>query len=727
MAVTHWYGCPVHFLPGRVRVFVPGLYRNPGLARRLTAALAALPGVRRSLVSADTGHALVVYDPAALPLAAVGKALGLPARPPAAPPSRAVRRAAREALLSGAALAIVVAKRLAVGPSPLSASWRTYDLAGFVAVVASYPYLRRGIRDLVRDRRLSGDLILGGASLLLLVLRENLLGLTVLFLTSLNRVLAARVFEACREAVDRLGPDRRDWVRVMHRQGHALVPAGSLRPGDVTAFVGGDVLPVDGAVVSGTAVVDPSIITGEATPRLARAGDRLLAGTQLREGALQLRVTAKGAQTELGRIMRLVRVRGRRRHDRHIARRHEAVADRWGRLALGVAALTGLATGDWRRALAALVAAAPSTAALAAPLPLAAASAEAVRRGILLKNTGTVAAAGLVDTVLFDKTGTLTAGRPAVVQVLPVAAGWSPSQVLSVAAAAEKHAFHPYGRAIREAARHQRLVVPRGRQAEAAADEGVAAEVQRRRISVGSEAMMSRQRALNPRARLLAERLRLGGHAVVYVAADRQVIGVIGLAEQVRPEAETTVRTLRRSGITDLGLVTGDHGQTARGIADGLGLTTVWAEASPEAKLRCVTALQDRGRTVAMVGDGINDAPALAAADLGVALAHGYAVPATRAADAVIVAGDPRKVAELVSIGRQAVEVVHQNQILAGGLNVIGLGLAATGAIGPLAATIWHNITTLAVLGNSTRLTRELPRQPFWPEQSPRRGELTKE
>lgn len=731
MALTQWMGCPAHLLPGRLRIRVPELQGNQRLARRLTAALGQLPGVRHALANPDSGYALVVYDPAALSLTAIGQALGLPApargRPTAQRAdsprlaerktldrqSAAARTAARQAILTGGALALVAAKRLLVGPSPLALSWATYDLAGFVTVAAGYPYLARGLRDLVRNRRLSSDLLIAAASLTLLILRENLLGLGVLFLTALNRLLAARILEGCRRAVDRLAPRESRPVRVVRDRTPTVVPASAVRPGDVVVLGTGAVLPADGEVTSGSALVDPSVVTGEASLRVAGIGDQLLAGTRLIDGSLGLRATAVGADTQLGRIVEMTGPARPGRHDRRLTRQHRRRANRWARWALGVAMLTGLLTGDWRRALAALIAAAPSATAMAAALPLSAGAAAASRRGILVKHTGAVAAAGLVDTVLFDKTGTLTAGRPQVAAVLPAQPDWTAGAILATAAAAEQHAFHPYGRAIREEARARRLHVPPGRRAQEQIGQGASAEVAHHRVWVGSESLMAGKRLLKRRAKLLGERLRLQGYSVVYVASDGEVVGVIGLTDRLRAEAKEAVADLRRSGITEIGVLTGDHPDAAEAVATGLGLEAAWGGAAPEEKSKRVAALKAEGHTVALVGDGINDAPALAAADLGVALSHNYAGPALRSADAVLLDSDPRRVSELIAIGQQTLEVARQNQVLAGGLNATGLGLAATGAIGPLAATIWHNLTSLIVLGNSARLLRHQAAAPI--------------
>ncbi|MDB4896066.1 MAG: metal transporter ATPase, partial [Firmicutes bacterium] len=639
---------------------------------------------RRAAVNPDTGSLLVLYDPTRLSVDELADRLGL--AQPAAPGHDQVRAAAAQTLLTGAALTAVTAKRMLIGPSALSRSMVTWDLAGLITVFASYPFLRSGLEELFRRGRLSGELVLGAAGLGATVLRENVIGLAVLFLASLNELLFARTIQSCEEASARL-------VHPEERAGQGL------QPGQLIRIHNGQHIPVAGVITGGSGLVDESRLSGQWGVHRASPGAHLRAGARLVHGELVLRITATPR-------VKSPDCHGPR-HDMLIADGHTRGSARWGLIAVGASLLTWITTGSGRRALAALIAAAPAAATLAAVLPLNAATAAAARRGIVTKGAHAVAAAAKVDTVLFDKTGTLTSGHPAVVALVPATPDHSTADVLQLAASAEEQAVHPFAAAIRSAAHNKGLPIPEAQDHREWLGQGAAATVAGHRIAVGSEAFIATQCTLSPSASSQGMQLHAAGHSVVYVACDGVLIGLIGVADAMRPEVARTLTLIRSSGVNRCGMATGDHDRTARPVATRLGLSGCWASAGPEAKADLIRTLQAAGHTVALVGDGLNDAPGLAAADLGIAVGRGHASVTLAAADAVIADDDLCKVGEFIHLGRRAARGARENQLLAACLNAAGLWLAASGTIGPVGASLWHNVTSLTVIINAMRI---LPR-----------------
>ncbi|HEX5496409.1 MAG TPA: heavy metal translocating P-type ATPase, partial [Mycobacteriales bacterium] len=456
-------------------------------------------------------------------------------------------------------------------------------------------------------------------------------------------------------------------------------PVGQLRPGDVVLVRPGGRMPADGAVTEGAAEVDESMVTGESRPVPRGVADRVVAGTVVTDSALRVRVTAVGSDTALAGIRRLVE------RAQASGSRAQALADRAAALlfwfATGTAVLTfatWLALGDpaaaVNRTVTVLVIACPHALGLAIPLVIAISTSVSARSGILVTDRLGLERMRTVDVVLFDKTGTLTRGEPAVTGV--TAADGDTAGLLDLAAAVESDSEHPVGRAVRRAARRD------GRPALAARDfrslpgRGVRATVDGRQVAVGGPNLLREYAVPVPTGlATAADRWAADGAAVLYVLVEHRVAGGVALADQVRPESRQAVDDLHAAGIR-VAMVTGDSAQVARHVAAELGVDEVFAEVLPADKDARVAELQARGHRVAMVGDGVNDAPALARADVGVAIGAGTDV-AIESAGLVLASDDPRGVLSAVTLSRRSYRKMRQNLGWAAGYNVLAVPLAA--------------------------------------------------
>ena len=493
-----------------------------------------------------------------------------------------------------------------------------------------------------------------------------------------------------------------------------VVPLDALRVGDVVLVRPGGRVPADGVIVDGEAAFDESMITGESRPVTRSVGDRVVGGTVSTDSAVRVRIAAVGEGTTLAGIRRLVEEAQASRS------RAQALADRAAALLFFVAlasavvtVIAWLAIGEpdqaMERTITVLVIACPHALGLAIPLVIAISTATSARAGILIKDRLALERMRTVDTVLMDKTGTLTTGRPTVRAV--IVDGRDDGSVLSLAAAVEADSEHPLARAIVEEARRRGLAVPAASGFRSMAGRGVRAAIDGTEVAVGGPALLREMGLDAPGG--LAERAatwRERGAVVLTVVEDEKPIGSIALEDAVRPESRQAVRDLRAEGLRVV-MITGDAREVAEAVGEDLRIDEVRAEVLPEHKAAVVAELQEEGRRVAMVGDGVNDAPALARADVGIAIGAGTDV-AIASAGVVLASDDPRGVSSVLRLSRVSYAKMIQNLVWATGYNALAIPLAA-GVLAPwgfvlppAVGAIAMSLSTIVVALNALLLKR---------------------
>lgn len=496
-----------------------------------------------------------------------------------------------------------------------------------------------------------------------------------------------------------------------------VVPISELRVDDVVLVRSGGRVPADGVIVDGEAHFDESMITGESRPVRRRPGDKVVAGTVAIDSAVRVRVVAVGDQTTLAGIRRLVEQAQMSRS------RAQALADRAAALLFYFASISGVITASvWmalgqpsaavERTVTVLVIACPHALGLAIPLVIAISTELAARNGILIKDRLALERMRTVTAVLFDKTGTLTTGKPAVVGVLSIESDHpgARDELLRLAAAVESDSEHPLARAIVAAGR-EAGPVPKATQFRSMTGRGVQAVVDGELVAVGGPALL-RELGVEPPDALAgqARAWSADGATVLYVAREHKVLGALALADAIRPESKEAVDQLHRLGVHVV-MITGDARPVAEAVARQLGVDEVFAEVLPEDKDAKVAELQARGLTVAMVGDGVNDAPALARADVGIAIGAGTDV-AIESAGVVLASDDPRGVVSVITLSRASYRKMRQNLAWATGYNVVAVPLAG-GALAwagivlpPAVGAILMSASTLIVAANAQLLRR---------------------
>ncbi|MGQ0464514.1 MAG: heavy metal translocating P-type ATPase [Sporichthyaceae bacterium] len=700
---------------GRIRVRVPWLRGRGEAADVIAARLEGLAGVRGLDVHSRTGNVVVWAAPDLDPqcivdlLAEEPKPADLPvvAHRERHLPTAATGEIARLAV-GGLVLAGLGVARLVLRRPPLVTGRGADTLAG-VAIFTGMPFFRGALRSLTGRSSSGTNLLVSVATAASLVLRQNVVALTVLWLLNIGEFLQELTLRRTRRAIEELlaVADEKTWL-VLEDGVQIEVATDTLAEHDTVAVYTHHRIPVDGVVTAGEALVDQTSITGEAMPVVVSPGTPVYAGTVVTDGSIQVYAQRVGRETVVGRIVERVESAAADRAP------VQTVAAEFSRrfvpASFAMAALTWIVTRDARRAMTMLLIACPCAAGLSTPTAISAAIGNGARRGVLIKGGAHLENAGRVDAVVLDKTGTLTVGRPLVTDVVAMSARYDSDQVLAFAASGEFHARHPLAQAVIRHTEERRIEIPPHTVCEVVLGLGMRADLAGNRVLVGSPALLERDGVAVPKAaQQWVKRLRDEAKTVLCVAHDDELIGLVAVTDAIRAESPLVVDRLRELGVSRLVMVTGDAEQTAAAVANSLGITEWVASALPEQKLEVVARLQAAGHTVAMIGDGTNDAPALAAADIGMAMGSHASDVAIETADVTLAGSGLEGSAVVVGLGRRSMTVIRQNYGLAIGVNVLGLLAGAGGRLSPVLAALLHNASSIAVVANSARLVRYEP------------------
>ncbi len=591
----------------------------------------------------------------------------------------------------------------------------TMDTLVSMGTMAAYGYslVVTLLPEVVTDAGLSGETYFDSASV-------------IIGLVLLGRWLEARAKGQAAGAVKALLKLRPATARVLRDGSEMDLPVEQVRAGDLVRVRPGDRVPVDGTIVEGASAIDESMLTGESIPVERRPGDTVIGATMNASGSFVMRAERVGRDTTLAQIVRLVeQAQGSKAPIQRVA---DAVTT-W--FVPAVVALATLAFVGWlllgpeprlpfalSAAIAVLIIACPCAMGLATPTAIMVGTGKGAEAGILVRDGAALEAAQRVSTVVLDKTGTITRGEPVLQAVLPVADGGGDA-LLSLAAAAERGSEHPLAEAIVRGAEERSLLVGSATRFEAVAGGGVRAEVDGHQLLLGTEAFLAEEGVAAGSMRERAAAEAANGRTPVLVAIDREVAGVLALADPLKAESAEAIRRLQEAGV-EVWMITGDREAVARAIGEQVGIPAnrIMAEVRPEQKAAKVTELQAGGRRVAMVGDGINDAPALAQADLGIAIGTGADV-AVEASDITLVGDDLRSVPGAIRLSRATMRTIRQNLGWAFGYNILLIPVAAgllyplTGwLLSPALAAAAMAMSSVSVVTNSLRLRRFRAVQP---------------
>ncbi|MGY6416783.1 MULTISPECIES: heavy metal translocating P-type ATPase [Vibrio harveyi group] len=682
-------------------------------AARIEDALNALKGVHTASVNFATERLRLEYAPEIIePETALRalKKLGYDAQPVGVPPQgdRAWWTRPKLILLALCGLLTAIGFLLELASA---GEWWTKGAYGLAVLVGGYyPTLSgwRALRSLSPNIQTLLVAAAGGAVALDLLEEAAIL----VFIFSLGEVLEAYAVDKARGAIRALIALAPKEARVRRGDEELILPVEEIRIGDVVIVRPGEKIAMDGVVVVGRSAVDQAAITGESIPVTKGEGDEVFAGTINERGALDVEVTKLSADTTLAQIIHSVEEAQERKT------RYQRFGDSFARiytpamfvLAILLATVPVLVFGEafalwFYRGLVVLVVSCSCGLVLSVPVSVVTAIGRAAKMGVLIKGGVYLEAAAKVDVLVVDKTGTLTLGKPEVTDILPVGS-MSPEKLLSLAAAIEKRSEHPLADAVLRKAAQNGAEAPEPEGFESFPGEGAAARLGTKTYRIGTRRLLSRLGIVSDQAAGQIERLQGEGKTVLLLADEDNLLGMIAVADRLRSDAREAIQAIKAAGVARIVMLTGDNEGTARSIAQAAGIDEYRAGLLPADKVEAVIRLKQRGLNVAMIGDGVNDAPALAAADIGIAMGVAGTDVAVEAEDAALMADDLSKVAFLLRLSRRAVHNIQQN--FAASLLIVAFLVPAAlfGWVGLVDGLLLNEGAALVVIANGLRLLR---------------------
>jgi heavy metal translocating P-type ATPase len=610
------------------------------------------------------------------------------------------------------ALALIVSF-FHIGNLPVDAAWIAILLCGI-------PIVKGAVIGLVTEFDIKADVLVSLALIASIFIGEIFAAGEVAFIMAVGAYLEQRTVAKARAGIEKLVHLTPATARVVKDGKDTIIPAEQVKIGDTLRVLAGETVAVDGTILKGQTSIDQSVMTGESLPVDKGVGDEVFSGTVNQFGTFDMVAQKVGEDSSLQRMIRLVESADAGKA------KIVGIADRWATwivvIALLAAVITWFATGEIIRSVTILVVFCPCALVLATPTAIMAGIGNAARFGILVREGDALERLSQVKRIALDKTGTLTYGKPAVAQVHSIDPSLDGDALFELAAIAESRSEHPLGKAIAGEYRQQRGCPPaQPEEFKLLAGRGVHARYGGEKVLAGNELMLAEQAILLPDELIrLAEKARANGCTVIYLAKNKtdggtndvtigdtngNAVGMIALSDTLRPDAAQTVEAIHDTGIKTI-LLTGDAGAAASHIAAIAGVRDVRSDCLPESKLAEIRAYQDRGELICMVGDGINDAPALKTAHVGIAMGGIGSDIAIDAADIVLVGDDIKQIPHLLRLAKRTMQTIKVNLTASMVLNFVAVALAITGVLTPVLGALVHNVGSVAVIINSALLLK---------------------
>lgn len=577
------------------------------------------------------------------------------------------------------------------------------DLAWIAIILCGFPIIKEAFLGLVYEFDIKADVLVAMALIASVFIGEIFAAGEVAFIMTIGALLEDRTVRKAREGIERLIAITPRTARVIRDGVESVVPAEQVKVGDILRVLAGETIAVDGIITSGQSSLNQSVMTGESLPVDKGIGDEVSSGTVNQFGTFEMKATKVGEDSSLQRMIKLV--------EQADANKAPVVTlmDKWATwivvIALSSAVITWLVTGEIIRAVTILVVFCPCALVLATPTAIMAGIGNATKFGILIRTGDALERLTNIKRIAFDKTGTLTYGKPEVISVTSFSSGISEDRLLALTASAEQFSEHPLGRAILKYAKDkvelwqpQNFTLVPGR--------GVGATVDSKTIMAGNKEMFSEKNIqISIDILKFAQKHIDDGCTVIYVGIDNELAGIIALSDTLRTDSRNMVDRIHSLGVTTL-LLTGDNPHAAGYMAKLAGILDIKAEQLPEDKMNAISFYQSNNEPVCMVGDGVNDAPALKTAYVGVAMGGIGSDIAVEAADVALVSDDIQRIPYLLKLAQKTMRTIKLNVILSMGLNFAAIILAITGVLNPVVGALVHNVGSVAVILNSAVLLK---------------------
>ncbi len=575
-------------------------------------------------------------------------------------------------------------------------------LALIACVLSGYPIVKNSIISTVANKRLNAEVLVTIALFASIGVGEYVAGAIVVLMMNVGELLEDITIAKTGEAVRSLMALEAETARIIRGGREIEVDIDDVSIGDLVLVRPGEKIPIDGTVKEGSGEVNQAPITGESVLIAKDPGDEVYGGTVNQIGVLKIEVTRLSSETVISKIIDLVQKAQAEKPP--IERIADSFASWFTPVMLAVAAVVYLITGEILRSVTVLVVACPCALVIATPTAVVAGIGNAARKGILIKGGAVLEVIGRLTTFVFDKTGTLTYGSPTI-QSIQGFLGTSEKEVLGLAGTAECHSEHPLAEAILKRCEQEETWPHEPDKTEVLVGRGIVATDNGKKILVGNERMFEEQGIpFTEEAKQFQSEMAALGATGVLVGHESKIVGGIGIADVLREDVRESIKDLKTLGIKKVLMLTGDNQKVADAVSKGAGLDEVVADLLPQDKLDHVKRLKAQGDKVAMVGDGINDAPSLVEADVGIAMGVIGTDAAIEAADIALTGDDLSKASEAIALSRKTVSIIKQSLFISVAINGVALILASTGDIGPIIGAIIHNIGSIVVVGNSSRL-----------------------
>jgi len=575
--------------------------------------------------------------------------------------------------------------------------WADYSFL-ISAVVGGFPVFVLAVTNILRDFDLTAGVMVSVAMIAALIVGEYGAMALVAFMMVIGEALEDFTKERADHALKELNQLVPSIVTLRMDGEDVDVPLGSVRKGDTALIRPGSRIPVDGEIIEGTASINQSSITGESMPIDKTIGEEVFAGTLVSSGALTVKVENVGETTALGKMIQLVEeAQSTQAPVQRIANRY---AQFFAPIAIVIAGITWMVTGEILRGVTMLVAICPCSLVLATPTAVVAAIGNTARNGVLVKHGTAMEQVGKVDVVAFDKTGTVTFGEPIVTSITSLL-GYSEDELITLAASAERSSEHPLARAIIKEAVNRGLTLQTPDEFISLAGHGISAIVDSKKVTIGEKMLEEND--------ILVESIDItkskeDGYTVIPVAVDGEYAGFINVADTIRPESVKAIENLRKLGISKILLITGDSKIVGEKVGRELGVSEIFTEVLPDKKLEIIRNLQSEGHHVAYIGDGVNDAPALAVADVGIAMGNIGTAVAMETADIVLLTDEIGQVPYLIELSQATMANIRTNIIVSMTIVSFSIIAGALGIFGPVIGAIMHEVAAVPVIANAATL-----------------------
>lgn len=605
----------------------------------------------------------------------------------------------RMTLISGAFLAVSLVILLGNFSVPVDPAWATVFISGL-------PLVYLAVSRVIFERRITSALLISIAMFACIYIGELFAAGEVAFIMAIGAILEDRTVEKAKKGIKEL-------INLAPRQGRRItargenvdeemVPIEKIRRGDMLRVLPGETIPVDGTILVGNTSIDQSVMTGESLPVDKSMGDGVFSGTINRFGAIDIEATKVGEDSSLQKLIRMVQEAENNKAPM------QRIVDKWAAwlvpMAIAIAIVSYFITSDIVRAVTVLVVFCPCALALATPTSIMAAIGQATKQGVLIKSGEALENMGKVDRIAFDKTGTLTHGTLVVSDTVSFLSEKSSDDLLQLAASVEALSEHPLGKAIVAQAKEANLALAKAVNFTMIPGKGISAVVNGKTALIGNIGYLEENGVkVDAKVGAALEELRMQGKAVVLVALEGVCVGMVALSDTLRVNARNMVEKLHSMG-TGVVLLTGDHAQTAKYFSEQAGIDSVYSELLPAQKVERIKELQQQGHAVCMIGDGVNDAPALKTADVGVAMGTMGSDIAIDAADIALMGDDISKIPYLKRLSNATVNTIKFNITLSMAINFIAIGMSVMGLLNPITGALVHNAGSVLVVLNAARL-----------------------